>query len=358
MIRDEADIIAPFLRHLAAFFDIAFLLDQRSSDGTSALMQEACIGREGWTYHFMDFAGRHQKEVNTHFMAEAFGRGADVLFFIDSDEFVAFCDKPSLVDAVSSASTAPASLAFRFRPCLPQRFDRWQFEPDETLWIGRPNESASVPGATVKVAIPRSLFKIEPRMRMTQGNHSAFSAKGHLLPATPVGSFYHVPIRSKQQFIQKVFLSSIANFAKHNPMTEEGVHKRRLLEAIAEREISDEALASFAAQYPPTRGLDFWESPIRLEQRGFELGRLETSFADLRLADLPEPSFHQVLARSLTEYASEDLEAGGGTLVFEPGVVRFQPAPERWTRVLGRKARTRLRGLARKAVMRWRWHSG
>jgi len=35
MIRDEADIVASFLRHLDAMFDIVILLDQRSSDGST-----------------------------------------------------------------------------------------------------------------------------------------------------------------------------------------------------------------------------------------------------------------------------------------------------------------------------------
>lgn len=40
MIRDEADIIVPFLRHLAALFDMVFLLDQRSSDGSEEVIRD------------------------------------------------------------------------------------------------------------------------------------------------------------------------------------------------------------------------------------------------------------------------------------------------------------------------------
>ena len=38
MIRDEADIVHAFLDHLAAFFDVAYLLDHRSADGTSQVL--------------------------------------------------------------------------------------------------------------------------------------------------------------------------------------------------------------------------------------------------------------------------------------------------------------------------------
>lgn len=87
-IRGETDIIVPFLRHLAALFDIVFLPDQRSSDGTGEVMREACAARENWFFYLCDFASRHQKEVNAIFMQKAFEQGADAVFFIDSDEFI------------------------------------------------------------------------------------------------------------------------------------------------------------------------------------------------------------------------------------------------------------------------------
>lgn len=83
MIRDEADIIVPFLRHLDALFDIVILLDQRSSDGTEEVMRAACAQRADWEYVLCDFGGRHQKEAANMLMARAFALGADVVFFLD-----------------------------------------------------------------------------------------------------------------------------------------------------------------------------------------------------------------------------------------------------------------------------------
>src|SRR5215469_3946490 len=88
MIRDEADIIIPFLRHLDALFDIVLLLDQRSSDGSGEVMRAACEARSDWLYYFCDFAGRHQKEAINLLIPQAFRLGADVVFLIDGDEFI------------------------------------------------------------------------------------------------------------------------------------------------------------------------------------------------------------------------------------------------------------------------------
>lgn len=49
LIRDEADITAPFLRHLDAVLEIVFLLDQRSSDGSTQIMKAACDQRARWS---------------------------------------------------------------------------------------------------------------------------------------------------------------------------------------------------------------------------------------------------------------------------------------------------------------------
>ncbi|MCP4304311.1 MAG: hypothetical protein GY788_05425 [bacterium] len=320
MIRDEADIIAPFLRHLAAFFDIVYLLDQRSSDGSSDIMREACDARSGWTYCYMDFAGRHQKEATAHFIPQAFDRGADALFFLDSDEFIGFRDKASLSNSIADTLENARPWVFRWRPCVPLGFDQWHFDPGQRLWVGQPN-TAMHP----KVAISRSLFERDPGIRVTQGSHSATATDGSVVGGgVALGHYFHVPIRSRQQFLQKVFLAAISNFAKHNPMLKESGHMRRLLKAIGERELSDDVLTAISAQYPAMNGITWWQEPIELERRGFSCEILDTAFADFPLRQLPKPDFHQVVSRSLIKFESENLEGGDGTLTFDGGVAKFR----------------------------------
>jgi hypothetical protein len=320
MIRDEADIIAPFLRHLAALFDVVFLLDQRSSDGTGEVMLQACAARPGWFYHYMDFAGRHQKEANAIFMARAFEQGADAVFFIDSDEFVEAPTKAALQQAASNMNEQLAVGVFNWRACVPKQFDRWSFDPTDSMWIADRN------GPFRKAAIPRSVFLSVPRIRVDQGNHHAIGPDGKEFPARiETGHFLHVPVRSRQQFLQKVFVSAIANFAKNNFMAHEGGHKRLLLEIIAERDLSDMALASIAAQFPGLHGFTWWNGPDDLVANGFEKRAMEIPLADFPLTEPPRPDFHKIIARCLKDYRLENLEGGEGDLKFEGDIVRFLP---------------------------------
>ncbi|MBF8254708.1 MAG: excinuclease ABC subunit, partial [Deltaproteobacteria bacterium] len=248
MIRDEADIIVPFLRHLAAIFDIVFLLDQRSSDGTGEVMREACAARENWFCYFCDFAGWHQKEVNAVFMQKAFEHGADAVFFIDSDEFVGVASKADLQETVYLLNESKAIGVFRWRACVPATFDEWHFDPSAPLWVA--NQNATI----TKIAISRSIFLSFPEIRVSQGNHGVIALeRKNDLQHMQLGHFFHIPVRSRQQLMQKVFVSAIANFAKNNPMISESFHKRQLLEIIADQDLSDNVLASISGRYGEMR---------------------------------------------------------------------------------------------------------
>jgi len=324
MIRDEADIIRPFLRHLAALFDLVFLLDQRSSDGTSEIIRRACAALPGWSHWNMDFAGRHQKEVTTAFMARAFEAGADAVFLLDCDEFVEVRDRADLEMAAARMNEQAALGVFKWRTCLPLQFERWQFDPSEVIWL------ADRASRYKKIAIPRSLFQSLPGLRVRQGSHGAVDVDGNpIRDHVRLGRFLHLPVRSRQQFLQKVFISAIANLAKNNPMTSEGGHKRRLLEVIAGRELSEMALTSIAAQFPMLHAPpEWWSEPAELVRAGFAQGRMKVPFADLALPEPVRPDLGRIIARCLMEYQLEDVEGSRGSLVFEGNSVRFQPRPD------------------------------
>jgi hypothetical protein len=322
MIRDEADLIGTFLSHLAALFDLVFLLDQRSSDGTSEVIQHACRQRPGWSHWHMDFAGRHQKEVTTLFMGRAFEVGADAVFFLDCDEFIDVRNRADL-DAIAARMLERAKYGFfTWKACVPLRLDRWPFNPRDKVWIAGKDTPVE------KVAVPRTLFAAAPGLRIGQGSHRVHDPAGKVLRGgVPVGSLLHIPVRSRHQFLQKVFTSAFANLAKNNPMTHESVHKRNFLEVIAGRELSDMTLASIGAQFPMRHAPPQWWTKTReLKLAGFTKTRLGIPFAELALPTPPRPDVTRIVARCLLEFRLEDIAAGEGSLVLEGNTVRFQPA--------------------------------
>lgn len=96
MIRDEVDILRAFLQHVSEVFDLGFLLDHRSSDGSQEMLDDFCSGFPGWNYFKLDFPGRHQRDMSNIFMRRAFEAGADAVVFLDADEFIG-CTKQELL---------------------------------------------------------------------------------------------------------------------------------------------------------------------------------------------------------------------------------------------------------------------
>ncbi len=331
MIRDEADIIVPFLRHLAAIFDVVYLLDQRSSDGSEKVMRDACAANSHWHYHYMDFAGRYQGEVYTLFMAKAFESGADMVFFIDSDEFAALDDRQHLVEAAHSCNERGALGLFHLRACVPTTFTQWPFDPSAPLWILKRDSSLARAawsgirsGPWRKIAVPRCLFDREPGLAIAQGSHSVVTPTENEYPYLDIGYLLHLPIRTHQQAVQKIFLSAIANLAKNNQMQAEGRHKRQLLKLVADDELSEVRLASIAAQYPPVEDIVWLGTVEELRDWGFSLERLRVPMASL-LLDQPAPSDpSRILARCLSEFQQERLKEEG-SLELHDGIVRFMP---------------------------------
>lgn len=321
MIRDEADIVGLFLRHLAALFDLVFLADQRSSDGTSDVIRQACEGRPGWSHWHMDFAGRHQKEITSLFMTRAFEAGADAVFFLDCDEFLDVRSRAELDAAAAHMNARAAVGRLPWKPCVPVKLNRWPLHPRDKYWVA--NEVVSNP----KVAVPRSLYRAMPGLTIAQGSHRALDHMGKAIKTTPIGTLLHIAVRSRQQFLQKVFLSAIANLAKNNPMTKEGRHKRQFLEIIASRSLSDMDLTSIGAQFPMLdKPIAWWTHTRQLKHAGFEKRRLEIPLADLDLPAPAKPDLARLMARCLAEYRLEDIAGGEGTLVQEGNTFRFQPA--------------------------------
>ena len=119
MIRDEADILPAFLEHASELFDMGFLLDHRSSDGSQKIMDDFCSGFSGWSYFKLDFPGRHQRDMSNIFMRRAFDAGVDAVIFLDADEFID-CTKEELLSKTCCLNEEQEIGLLRWIPCVPK----------------------------------------------------------------------------------------------------------------------------------------------------------------------------------------------------------------------------------------------
>jgi hypothetical protein len=343
MIRDEADILPAFLRHIDTVFDIGILFDHRSSDGSSDAMRNFCDGRENWCYFFLDFAGRHQSQVSTLGLKQAFARGADAVFFLDADEFVILTTCAEIKTLVRQLNVKRAVGALRWIPCYPQTFAASSFDPVSPVWV------AKSPADVRKVVIPRSLYEhAGSDLTIAEGNHFVFWDGVWHAPKLDIGFLYHLPVRSRQQIIRKGLIGAVSNLAKMNSMHREDFQQRQLADMIAEDRLDQASLASMARFYGESR-VD--------TAREFVLDTLDCPFTDRRIDLGAEASDIRILARAICGVRFEVI--GREALRLRDGVVTVDPRKyvdgliELQTRVVDQTARLdSVRFLSAKLVSR------
>ena len=88
MIRNENDVILPFLRQCAALFDKLLVADVQSTDGTATVMRRFADPRLEIQVYEVDRQEKYQSALMNCLSREAFAQGADWVFFLDADEFI------------------------------------------------------------------------------------------------------------------------------------------------------------------------------------------------------------------------------------------------------------------------------
>jgi hypothetical protein len=176
-------------------------------------------------------------------------------------------------------------------------------------------------------------------LALQQGSHGVTPPAGlEAIPSIAVGNLLHVPIRSRQQFVQKTFLAAMAYFARGEAMQFEGWHKRWHLEIIAGGELTDDVLTAIAAHYgdagisghyDDVAGFAVGARPQDLGRLGFMLRPLDVPFSDLSLSlsPPPQPDFVRLMAHCLKEFAVEKVPEGEGVIAPERDVLTYRRAP-------------------------------
>jgi glycosyltransferase involved in cell wall biosynthesis len=219
-VKDEADIIEPFVRHHADIFDIHLVLDDGSSDGTWEMLQE--LKREGLPLVLMrePSVGYRQSQYMTGLMRRAAAEfGADWIVPLDADEFL---ETP---EAISLATL----LEHRERRIftIPWNNFVWSAAQDQHL---EPNpvlrmrlRMPASPASLNKVVIPTS-WPAE-QLELTQGSHAVLH-NGRPLPTEILDEvrLCHFPIRSKAQFAGKVAIGYLQYAAMSDWDRHDGFH--------------------------------------------------------------------------------------------------------------------------------------
>jgi hypothetical protein len=246
MLRNDADIIAPFLAQARELFDKLIVAEGQSTDGTrEALEAEVAAGGRIEIYT-VDKEEKYQSAIMNCLARKAFDEGADWIFLLDADEFLHVDGRASL-----QAELHAYSSDVMFLPWLnlvPEKYGCFtDFDANQTFyWRGRLSRH-------VKVALSSLFIARNPDFHIYEGNH-------HIAPDVhaPIVTrprreglvLLHAPIRSADRFKYKMSVAHGTLLTKHNPPDSEGTQVTSIERMLrSDAAIGVDQLNALAAHY-------------------------------------------------------------------------------------------------------------
>ncbi len=324
LIRNEIDIIGAFLQHLAALFDHVLLMNHHSIDGTDRVMEAACARRPNWTMWQVEPTGYHQRAFCGVALRHLFTTtDADIVMFLDVDEFLDVPDRAALERAFSILTDPDAVGGMRWRYAVPDRLNERAIVPGEPLW------RAPAIAALGKSVVPRIFYERHGReANLAIGNHGLYYGPDDVVPSIRCGEILHLPIRSHEQLKSKVLVGafSVMSLATRSPLL--CWHWYDILWRIAEGTLRDEDLIGIAAHYgEQDKQTNQPMSPADLQAAGYTRSALNVAFGE-PLPPITGPLTvdpARVVATSLRHFQIEE-EVNGTKLMLDGNRLCFIPS--------------------------------
>lgn len=224
MVKNEADIIEPFCRHVAALADFHLIFDHHSTDGTSGILRR--LEREGLPLTLFSDSRRDQYQGlrTTALMHRAVrDYAADWVLPLDADEFPQ-PGPPGQFRQKLAAYPYERPVALWMNDFAPHPSDRTEEQNPILRLQHRASDDAI---CAQKVMIPRKLAE-QPNARLADGNHYLLLHE-KLVPATPADDLWlaHFPVRSAAQLAIKVIQLELQRLAAGSAMEGMNQHYRR-----------------------------------------------------------------------------------------------------------------------------------
>lgn len=246
MVRNEQDIIEPFLRHNAQFVDLMILLDNRSADRTREIAMS--VARELGNIVVSDLPDRgyNQSRTMTRMLREVQSAVfADFVLFLDADEFISAPDRAALEASLDRLEPGTLGL-MPWRTYLPAP-EGTEGDPMQSIQYRRSEEAPQFYKAVLRLG-----GSVMPDLLVQQGSHSVVNGRAEQLPATVLSDLplWHVPLRSSDQLRTKGIVGWMANQARENATQVEAFQWAHLNElAGTGEELGPERVAAESLAY-------------------------------------------------------------------------------------------------------------
>lgn len=243
MIRNEADIIKPFLRQATNLFDKVMLVDVQSTDSTESIINIAAMKDSKICIYKANRQEKYQSIMMNLLSRKAFEEGACWVFFLDADEFININNRQSFEDYVKSFNSDLMYLPWL--NLVPSQYgDFNNFDISQTYyWSGRPSIHN-------KIAMSAAYFENNRDYYIHEGNHLISNVYGASPSTAKIGlSILHLPIRSIDRFKYKTYAAMSTMKSKHILLPGEGSHVSEMYKLIENHGINNLHLNYIAANY-------------------------------------------------------------------------------------------------------------
>lgn len=247
MVKNEADIIDAFAKHMLALFDFVVMIDHGSTDGTREYLGSLASRFPQLSLYELKVPGYIQA-LTVNFMVEHCPALQDVdwVFVLDADEFLPFENRTAFHAALKRHANAPV-IAMPWRNIMPTQYwdGRAELTRDTAIWW------TPSPSPYKKVAFQRKFLRGK-NFWIDQGNHALLTQRGgNPIPAADAGfDVMHLPVRSEQQLSLKL-RQGVRAYEQLGETRDRtlGAHWFRLLEAVDGRSLTSELLNGIALRY-------------------------------------------------------------------------------------------------------------
>jgi len=205
-VKNEQDIIEPFVRHNIQFLDRMIVVDNASVDETRHILGKLASEFENLVVNDDREFGHRQSEWMTRVLREC---QADYVVLLDGDEFLDSANRESLLSQIERIPSMGCGLipwrTFVLKPGGSQE------DPPRTMVWRRQQERP-----VYFKAILRLDGESATDIVVVQGNHSVYSVSGRVIPTVRLEGpcLQHFPVRSRDQLVGKIVAGWMACLAK------------------------------------------------------------------------------------------------------------------------------------------------
>lgn len=278
IVKNEADIIEPFVRHTLAWVDHHLVFDHDSTDGTREIL--GALRREGLPLTlYTDAALGNLQQARSNFLSRLAAReqSADWILPLDADEILTGPGgRAALEEFLTSCDAArPASLP------LVNYFPTTEDDAGLANPVLRLCHCESAPPRTRKVMVPRPLA-LDETVSAGKGSHALQRGNEALTDQPLPDGFHlaHLALRSPQHQVLRVVLAELQKLSRGQAHAGLDVHYRLGFQLLAENPD-----LFFASVCPPATSLRL--QPIAYQGTALQYGESTQGWNRVARALLP-----------------------------------------------------------------------